>query len=346
MSAILRNSSKFLKILSIIRVQFEKSMEQGSPGRRLLASSSNNDELIDLTNELNPIVHSFIDESSVLRELNPRNEIETQNLESSLMAFQIPQTPHIGTPFPVSPLAGDQFIAQFQGTNEGLSGMYNMPDNSFSHDPQLFQISNGDEISVPPNAIVPHDAWYNSNDIMNFAGLSLPNYPSEYPSFSTILEGENNGSSQNQEMTVGSSIIVHPLVNVDETYSTPQAQTSLVIHGPSFSSHSLRIYDNVPNPMNVQGGWDGVAGGSSSHSKGPDLSGQKRKMVWEDDNTPSYQSLNPSFGRYQRYSSSMNDNEGSRYKLYDRRYEAIGLPVDPHLRIFNANKGNEKRRIV
>ncbi|KAI3459079.1 hypothetical protein Pfo_015742 [Paulownia fortunei] len=65
-----------------------------------------------------------------------------------------------------------------------------------------------------------------------------------------------------------------------------------------------------------------------------------RKMIWQDEKTPNYRSWNSSARGYQRYSSSNIDTHGGRYTLYDKRYEAIGLPVDPHLRIFNATNGN------
>lgn len=40
--------------------------------------------------------------------------------------------------------------------------------------------------------------------------------------------------------------------------------------------------------------------------------------------------------------NKLGENKIFRYTMYDQRYQAIGLPVDPHLRIFNAINGQGK----
>ena len=96
----------------------------------------------------------------------------------------------------------------------------------------------------------------------------------------------------------------------------------------------------------------------------------QRKVPSQDETTPINQSWNSNFGRgLHRYSSGYNNGERyskftiiiftyifselcspvliksnvmHRYSLYDKRYEDVGLPLDPHLRIFMASNGNGK----
>ncbi|KAL6578005.1 hypothetical protein OROMI_010333 [Orobanche minor] len=93
-----------------------------------------------------------------------------------------------------------------------------------------------------------------------------------------------------------------------------------------------------------------LANGASNYAQaGPAALRLKRRMVYQDDIAPNsrgWRSFVRGESRDPGFSSSNLANFGHGYTLYDERYQAIGLPVDPHLRIFNATNENDGNQVT
>ncbi|KAH6760308.1 hypothetical protein C2S52_009237 [Perilla frutescens var. hirtella] len=125
-------------------------------------------------------------------------------------------------------------------------------------------------------------------------------------------------------------------ITIHNTYSMQQNPPTVET---SFPSRPMRTQE-IPYPMNTLSDFDLGSGSSSSYRGQTTSAALKRKIPSQDDITPNYQNWNTSGRSFHRYSSSGSYSGDGRYTLYDKRYEEVGLPVDPHLRIFLARNGS------
>ncbi|KAL3650067.1 hypothetical protein CASFOL_006470 [Castilleja foliolosa] len=139
--------------------------------------------------------------------------------------------------------------------------------------------------------------------------------------------------SQNMQLQaplMGTSFSRAPVLFENSNLSYSALDTT--VHENSTPLRSMGIQDNIRNSS------DGL-GGPNLANAGSRLKG---KVYYQDDIGPNPRGWEP-FGRVDPgFSSSKLSSFGHGYSLYDERYQAIGLPVDPHLRIFNATNGNGK----
>ncbi|KAL1552141.1 hypothetical protein AAHA92_12978 [Salvia divinorum] len=275
-------------------------MEQGSSAAKSLPNSNKRKQ--SFTDELHDIVNSSSQDFSAERETR----------------YSIPQT------------------SQYQTSNlEGAPIFSQSRQPQFSRGPSQVPFeSSGIDATFNTGMHNAYSVPHAQNTGMTLENLDLPR-PMRSQGFPYPLNTPNGFDISNNGKSPTTSAPKAPYdspmsgllnaVAAQRTYPTQQAQNSAAsVESPlPFSTTQ-----GIPYPMNPPSG-----------SNGPSSSSLKRKAPSQDGTPPNYQSWNSNFGRgLHRYSSSCN-NVG-RYSLYDKRYEDVGLPVDPHLRIFIATNGN------
>ncbi|KAL6527087.1 hypothetical protein OROGR_016177 [Orobanche gracilis] len=156
-----------------------------------------------------------------------------------------------------------------------------------------------------------------------------------------------------QNMQIGSSFSRAPvpfgssdLNSQHEGYAALEAM--MLGNSTPLSSMGIQGIRNSADHHHLFGEPTLAIGASNYAQAGPAALRLKRRMVCQDDIAPNSRGWK-SFGRDESrdpgFSSSNLANFGHGYTLYDERYQAIGLPVDPHLRIFNATNENENQVI-
>ncbi|KAL1552140.1 hypothetical protein AAHA92_12977 [Salvia divinorum] len=159
-------------------------------------------------------------------------------------------------------------------------------------------------------------------------------YPLSTPNGFGISNNWTNPATSAHKASYESSMsgLLNPIA-VQRSYPAQHMQNNAATVESPIPIRPVSTTQGIPYQMNTPSGFN--PSGSNALSS----SSLKRKVSSQDESTPNYQSWNSNFGRgLHRYSSSYNNVE--RYSLYDKRYEDVGLPLDPHLRIFIASNGN------
>ncbi|KAK4436074.1 hypothetical protein Salat_0771100 [Sesamum alatum] len=355
-------------------------MEHRSTENSGSASSEQNEQSNSITPrlscELSQVVHpppqgcpndnvgvSDLNDGQITKSQPPTREISgsSQNKQSDDAGPSISSVPFSAGPsLSIVPFSGELLAASEAG-NEDLFAVYSKG-ISHSRDQHLFQQENqvakstGNVVAPVDNQIVLHAS---NNQAMNNPYLDhMSNPPTEFRLPLTLSRpgGQWTGSPQISAPfgnMVGDSTIINTL------QSPWAAQAHPVMPGSSVPSRLLGIDRGIPNPTNVLSGLNVASGnssfpgsfsnygspfdmasGSSYRAQDPIVSQQKRKMPWQKDIAPVQKRWNSIIRGDQGQSSRASISSDERFTLYDKRYEEIGLPVDPHLRIFNASKGN------
>ncbi|XP_011084716.1 uncharacterized protein LOC105166898 [Sesamum indicum] len=260
------------------------------------------------------------------------------------------------------PFAGE-LLAPSEAGNEDLFAVY-LKGISHSREQQMFQQENqvpkstGDVVASADNQLVLHAS---NNQVMNNSYLDhLSNLPTESPLPLTLSKsgGQWSGASQ-ISAPYGNFMGDSTIINTLHSQWATQAHPTPVMHGSSVPLRLLGINQGIPSPMNVSSGYNfansssgfpgsfsnygstfNMGSGSSYRPQNPVASRQKRKMPWQEDLAPIQKRWNSIVRGDLGQSSRSFVSSDERFTLYDKRYEEIGLPLDPHLRIFNASKGN------
>ncbi|CAI9759267.1 unnamed protein product [Fraxinus pennsylvanica] len=167
---------------------------------------------------------------------------------------------------------------------------------------------------------------YITNEIQSY-NLPLSTLPPEFRlPLSSILEGQRFHPQVSMSFRNSSYI---QLVDANKN----QGHWSSVAHANEQSTPMRML--SIQGHSNLASGSSGfnVFDGSSSYSNYPLLSAQKRNTNRQD---------GKALHRRSRNLSRLRNDQGHRYSLYDPMHEAIGLAVDPHLRIFTLSSRNNE----
>ncbi|KAK4436072.1 hypothetical protein Salat_0770900 [Sesamum alatum] len=209
----------------------------------------------------------------------------------------------------------------------------------------------------PSLSIVPFSAGPSLSSIP-FSGEHLaPSEPGSEDLFAVYLKGisqsHDHHSFQQENQVANCSYVVAPINN------------QIVLHASNdqvMDSPYLDRMSNLPNeyPMSLTLSKPGGQWSGSSQISAPfgNLVGDStiintlhsqwatqahptpRKLPWQEDIAPVQKRWNSFVRGDHGESSRASISFVERFTLYDKRYEEIGLPLDPHLRIFTASKEN------
>ncbi|KAL8051885.1 hypothetical protein ABFX02_06G177600 [Erythranthe guttata] len=275
-------------------------MEQGFPENSALASSEQN--------EL-----PYFDESNINSELGQIMNILPQRSSNQIEAdFRYQPS--------ILELGGSSQIQQAE--DGSLFGQ--LQEESYSRNEDLFTVyMKGIAYTREQRRLQENQEAGNPN---NVAMHNVPNLP---------IEGQLIGSSSiSVPFEIGNNLVPN--------WEAQAYSAAINMEGSSLPSRlDGNNQENIPSPIiNSPNIVFNEEDDSSYQNQAATHSRQKRKMLCYEENAP-VRRRRSRFGQGdQGQSSSLHATTEERYTIYDKRYEEIGLPMDPHLRIFNATKGN------